>query len=71
MVCDLQGVLNTASSPPVFELTDPVIHYCSDKGRSNVFGRTDRGVAGMQSSFLKTHKCTELCRALRRTWKHR
>ena len=42
MVCDLQGVLNKSASPPVFELTDPVIHYASTRGRKNVYGRTDR-----------------------------
>ena len=35
LVCDLQGVLTAArppASPPVFELTDPVIHYRSLTG---------------------------------------
>ncbi|KAJ1482862.1 hypothetical protein T484DRAFT_1802619 [Baffinella frigidus] len=36
LVCDLQGVLNEACTPPLFELTDPVIHYKSDTGRSKV-----------------------------------
>eukprot|EP00798_Chlamydomonas_sp_ICE-L_P020461 gene20461-27250_t len=67
MVCDLQGVLDTASRPPVFELTDPVIHYKSGRGRTKVFGRSDRGTAGMQQ-FFKTHECSELCHAVRRTW---
>jgi hypothetical protein len=67
MVCDLQGVLDAACSPPVFKLTDPVIHYSSSRGRTNVFGRTDRGRKGM-TSFFKTHKCSELCRMLNRTW---
>ncbi len=33
LVCDLQGVLTTSCSPPLFELTDPVIHYKSLSGR--------------------------------------
>ena len=39
LVCDLQGVLDEKSSPPCFELTDPVIHYRSSTGRTKVFGR--------------------------------
>ena len=72
MVCDLQGVLDMHSSPPLFELTDPVIHYKSDHGRSHVFGRTDRGLNGMHD-FFRTHMCSDLCRALNRRWvrKHR
>jgi hypothetical protein len=67
LVCDLQGVLDLDSSTPCFELTDPVIHYRSSSGREGVFGRTDRGPKGM-SSFFKTHKCTDLCRALMKEW---
>eukprot|EP00241_Pyramimonas_parkeae_P004104 CAMPEP_0114246224 /NCGR_PEP_ID=MMETSP0058-20121206/12339_1 /TAXON_ID=36894 /ORGANISM="Pyramimonas parkeae, CCMP726" /LENGTH=673 /DNA_ID=CAMNT_0001359377 /DNA_START=223 /DNA_END=2241 /DNA_ORIENTATION=- len=67
LVCDLQGVLDKNSTPPLFELTDPVIHYRSYHGRKHVYGRTDQGLKGMHS-FFKTHKCSELCRALRRTW---
>ena len=67
LVCDLQGVFNTSSSPALFELTDPVIHYSSATGRKNVYGRTDRGKKGMHD-FFKTHKCGELCRMLRRKW---
>ena len=63
MVCDLQGVLDTTSTPPLFELTDPVIHYKSDHGKSHVYGRTDRGTKGMQD-FLRTHTCNDLCREL-------
>ncbi|EEH59666.1 LOW QUALITY PROTEIN: uncharacterized protein MICPUCDRAFT_64115 [Micromonas pusilla CCMP1545] len=69
LVCDLQGVLDQTRSPPCFELTDPVIHYSSTKGRKNVFGRTDRGREGM-NKFYATHKCSELCEALRKVWKH-
>ena len=67
LVCDLQGVLDEAASPPLFELTDPVIHYASRSGRQNVYGRTDRGKKGI-NSFLKTHVCSDLCRALQRRW---
>jgi hypothetical protein len=51
MVCDLQGVFDSDCSPPVFKLTDPVIHYSSSRGRTNVFGRTDRGRKGTTSFF--------------------
>ena len=67
LVCDLQGVLDETSSPPCFELTDPVIHYRSKSGRRNVYGRTDRGQKGIDS-FFSTHVCSDLCRALRKTW---
>jgi len=58
LVCDLQGIYN--SSKRTYELTDPVIHYASRKGRTRVFGRTDHGKKGMQD-FFKTHKCNGLC----------
>ena len=67
LVCDLQGVLDAASSPPCFELTDPAIHYKSASGRTHVFGRTDRGEKGI-NAFFKTHVCSALCRALDKTW---
>lgn len=63
MVCDLQGVLNETETPPVFELTDPVVHYKSRSGRTNVFGRSDRGRKGVDS-FFRTHTCSELCKAV-------
>ena len=66
-VCDLQGVLDADCSPPLYRLTDPVIHYSSSRGRTNVFGRTDRGRKGV-SSFFRTHTCSALCRALNREW---
>ena len=66
LVCDLQGVL-TDGTAPLFEFTDPVIHYNSHTGRRNVFGRTDRGKRGI-SDFFKSHKCSELCRMLKRQW---
>ena len=61
MVCDLQGVYNSDMIPPVFELTDPAIHYKSKSGKSNVFGRTDAGEAGMDL-FFKTHRCSQVCK---------
>jgi hypothetical protein len=67
MVCDLQGVLDADCSPPMYRLTDPVIHYSSSRGRTNVFGRTDRGRKGV-SSFFRTHTCSALCRAINREW---
>jgi hypothetical protein len=67
LVCDLQGVLDVNSSPPCFELTDPVMHIRSMTGRRGVFGRTDRGPKGIDN-FYKTHQCTELCRALMKEW---
>jgi hypothetical protein len=36
-------------------------------GRRNVYGRTDRGNEGMLT-FLKSHRCGELCHALNRRW---
>eukprot|EP01049_Picozoa_sp_SAG25_P011882 SAG25_NODE_1513_length_2865_cov_3.743312_1_plen_338_part_00 len=63
MVCDLQGVLDESQNPPLFELTDPVIHYKSNHGRKNVFGRTDHGQKGMDKFFC-THECNALCRLL-------
>lgn len=67
LVCDLQGVLDESSDTPCFELTDPVIHCRSVSGRKNVFGRTDRDQKGIDS-FYKTHKCSDLCEALEKTW---
>jgi hypothetical protein len=69
MVCDLQGTLRPESdgAPAIFELTDPVIHYRSSTGCTSVFGRTDRGAKGIHD-FFKTHRCSELCRALNRVW---
>lgn len=61
IVCDLQGVHNTSEN--VFQLTDPVIHWSSSKGRVNVCGRTDHGKKGIKE-FFKTHKCSDLCRRL-------
>ena len=63
MVCDLQGIFNTAVDPPTIELTDPAIHYASTKGRCMVFGKTDKGRSGM-NAFFKTHKCTKICKLL-------
>ena len=63
IVCDLQGVLDTSKKPPVFEFTDPVMHYFSKSGRKYVFGRTDQGQKGIDN-FFKTHKCNNVCKAL-------
>jgi hypothetical protein len=63
LVCDLQGVYDTDSRPPIFRLTDPAIHYASAKGRRRVYGNTDGGNAGMDR-FFNTHKCGPLCFAL-------
>ena len=63
LVCDLQGVYNTDLSPPTFELSDPVIHYRSKKGRNMVFGRTDKGQKGIQL-FFNSHVCTGICKIL-------
>jgi hypothetical protein len=67
LVCDLPGVLDESSDTPCFELTDPVIHYRSSSGRKNRFGRTDQGQKGIESCY-KTHKCSDLCKALETTW---
>ena len=64
LVCDLQGVFNKFASPPLFELTDPVIHYSSSRGRKMVNGRSDRGKKGMQQ-FFNSHKCNPLCNLLK------
>ena len=63
MVCDLQGVLDASQKPPMFELTDPVIHYKSGRNREHVYGKTDKGQKGI-NDFFQTHKCNNLCRAL-------
>ena len=63
IVCDLQGVLDKSLLQPLFEFTDPVIHYKSKSGRKNVFGRTDKGQKGI-NDFFKTHKCNNVCKAL-------
>jgi hypothetical protein len=63
MVCDLQGVFNRDTVPPTFELTDPVIHYTSKRGRKMVFGRTDMGKKGTQL-FFNTHKCSNVCKLM-------
>jgi Alpha-kinase family len=60
LVCDLQGVYNTSTVPPTFELTDPAIHYRSKKRRM-VYGRTDKGESGIRL-FFKTHKYSDICK---------
>mmetsp|Transcript_8954 Transcript_8954/g.26534 ORF Transcript_8954/g.26534 Transcript_8954/m.26534 type:complete len:105 (-) Transcript_8954:37-351(-) len=64
LVCDLQGVLNSTSTPPMFELTAPVIHHWSAKGRRRNFGRTDHGKRGIHN-FWKTHRCSPVCSMIR------
>uniref|UniRef100_A0A7S4VGU0 Alpha-type protein kinase domain-containing protein n=1 Tax=Ditylum brightwellii TaxID=49249 RepID=A0A7S4VGU0_9STRA len=66
LVCDLQGVLST-TTPPLFELTDPVIHFMSRRKMKSIFGRTDRGYKG-RNDFFRTHKCSPLCRMINRRW---
>ncbi|CAN0215411.1 unnamed protein product [Laminaria digitata] len=67
LVCDLQGVLNVTAADEgragVFELTDPVIHYRSDTGRQQVYGKTDLGSRGI-NAFFATHQCNDVCRLL-------
>jgi hypothetical protein len=66
LVCDLQGVLSTDSHEPLYELTDPVIHYTEMTDRAD-YGRTDRGQQGIDD-FFKTHKCSNLCHIMLRRW---
>jgi hypothetical protein len=63
LVCDLQGVLDQSKTPPLFELTDPVIHYSSSKKKRGKYGRTDHGKKGINQFFV-THDCSALCRLL-------
>ncbi|KAL3942710.1 MAG: hypothetical protein SGBAC_003155 [Bacillariaceae sp.] len=70
MVCDLQGVYNHDLVPPTFELTDPAIHYRSNRGRRHVFGRTDDGEAGMDK-FFDTHKCSQVCKMMQLSRKNK
>ena len=65
-MCDLQGALNEGC-PPIYELTDPAIHYASSRGRTNVYGRSDQGLAGIHK-FFSTHQCFRLCSLLERQW---
>jgi len=67
LVCDLQGVLTKSHSAATFEFTDPVIHYKSNRGRKNVYGRTDRGPKGM-NDFYRSHVCSALCKMLNKHW---
>lgn len=67
LVCDLQGVMSRTplekDCAGVFELTDPSIHYRSNSGRKQVYGRTDLGMRGIRA-FFETHKCNHVCRLL-------
>ena len=67
LVCDLQGVLDDSVSPPIFRLTDPVVHYQSSSDCRHVYGRTDKGSEGMRK-FFRTHNCSNLCKILRKRW---
>ena len=51
-------MLNTHTTPPVFELTDPAIHYAEMTDRPD-FGRTDRGQQGIDD-FLRSYKSQQL-----------
>lgn len=62
LVCDLQGVLDQSKRPPVFELTDPVIHS-NFRQRKHKYGRTDHGRDGIKK-FFSTHQCNDLCKLL-------
>ncbi len=66
LVCDLQGVLDTKQQPPVFDFTDPAIHYKKRTDRID-FGRTDLGENGIEQ-FFQTHVCSDLCRMVCRQW---
>jgi hypothetical protein len=70
LVCDLQGIYDDTAVPPLFELTDPAIHYSSSRGREMVYGRTDKGKAGIQL-FFKTHKCTQICKLMQLSKKNK
>ena len=66
LICDLQGVLSTDMDEPLFELTDPVIHYSEMTNRAD-YGRTHRGQQGIDD-FFRSHKCSNLCHMLHRRW---
>lgn len=70
LVCDLQGILNTDVTPPLFELSDPAVHYRSTKNRSCVMGRTDIGEKGIQL-FFDSHKCNKYCKFLELSGKNK
>lgn len=71
LVCDLQGNCIKDTCPPVYRLTDPVIHtsgkhldFLKEKyGTAPRFGRTDRGQDGIED-FFQTHTCSKLCKML-------
>jgi len=70
LVCDLQGVFKHDDTPPLFELSDPAIHYSSRTGRTRVFGRTDLGINGIKH-FFRTHQCNGICKSLELSRKNR
>jgi len=60
LVCDLQGIWNELDG---FEFTDPCVH---SRDAKHTHGATDKGFNGIQN-FFETHKCNDLCRAMRLT----
>lgn len=58
--------LDLKKNHPVFEMTDPAIHYKERTSRDD-FGRTDLGVNGIED-FFRTHVCSDLCRMVCRQW---
>jgi hypothetical protein len=64
MVCDIQGELILKLGEPVFECTDPCIHYRPNNQRGKNYGKTDFGSKGM-SAFFDSHQCSSLCKLLR------
>eukprot|EP00039_Didymoeca_costata_P013633 m.210822 g.210822 ORF g.210822 m.210822 type:complete len:701 (-) comp15827_c0_seq1:1753-3855(-) len=70
LICDLQGVLDETTTPPMFALTDPVIHrrkrFSKNYKTASEYGRTDRGDKGCKE-FFRTHKCSALCHLMKKT----
>jgi hypothetical protein len=64
LIRDLQGVFNTTLSPPIFELTDPVIHHRETSETCKKYGPSDKGLEGM-NAFFESHKCSNLCRVMK------
>jgi len=58
MVTDCQGCFDAARN--AFELTDPAVHSVS----LLAYGGTNMGTKGFER-FFKTHRCNDVCRALR------
>ena len=62
LVCDLQGVHETADEGMRWKFTDPAIHSAAGKTR---FGQTDLGPRGI-NAFFRTHECNDFCKELPR-----